>query len=89
MYLSLRELLSKTESVEIWGHKSHLDLVDSSMEALHLCLQVQQVLCRDTEEKTVKVSRCKQEYTENSLVCLASTSALSWANVHIADMARV
>lgn len=50
VYLSLRELLSEAESVEIWGGKCDLDLVYSCMEALHLCLQTQHVLRRNTDE---------------------------------------
>lgn len=47
VYLSLCELLSETESVEVWGGKCNLDLVYSSMEVLHLCLQIQYILKGD------------------------------------------
>lgn len=49
LYLSLRELLSQAEPVEIRGGKCDLDLVYSSMKALHLGLQIQHVLRRDTD----------------------------------------
>lgn len=47
IHLSLCELLSETEPVEVWGGKCDLDLVYSSMEVLHLCLQMQHILWRD------------------------------------------
>ena len=47
-YLSLSELLSEAESVEVWWGKRDLDLVYSSMEVLHLSLQTQHVLKKDT-----------------------------------------
>lgn len=50
VYLSLCELLSEVESVEIRGGKCDLDLVYSSVEALHLCLQAQHVLRRKTHK---------------------------------------
>lgn len=53
VYLSLCELLSEAESVEVWGGKCDLDLVYSSMEVLHLCLQTQHVLRRDTDRSLV------------------------------------
>lgn len=49
VYLSLCELLPETEPVEVWGGKCDLDLVYSGMEVLHLCLQMQNILMRDTE----------------------------------------
>lgn len=49
VYLSLCELLSEAEPVEVWGGKCDLDLVYSSMEDLHLRLQTQHVLRRDTD----------------------------------------
>lgn len=47
--LSLCELLSEAEPVEVWGGECDLDLVYSSMEVLHLCLQTQHVLRSNTD----------------------------------------
>lgn len=44
VYLSLCELLSETEPVEVWGGQCNLDLVYSSVEVLHFCLQMQYIL---------------------------------------------
>lgn len=50
VHLSLCELLSQTKPVEVWGGKCDLDLVYSSMEVLHLGLQMQHILRRDTNK---------------------------------------
>lgn len=44
VHLSLCELLSQTEPVEVGGGKRDLDLVYSGMEVLHLRLQMQHIL---------------------------------------------
>lgn len=51
VYLSLCELLSEAEPVEVWGGKSDLDLVYSSMQVLHFCLQTQHVLRGETDRR--------------------------------------
>lgn len=43
-HLSLRELLPEAELVEVGGSKCDLDVIDHSMQALHLGLQTQHVL---------------------------------------------
>ena len=49
LYLSLCELLSEAESVEVGGSQRDLDLVHSRVEVLHFCLQTQHVLKKDTD----------------------------------------